>query len=346
MTEELKLVVDVSKPLGEVKAVAALLELYLASAQWLTGGAVVALELAEAVRTCSEADVYNALMRPLAIVGNDVQVGQFVTASPAYGVYDGRPASQPIIADAAGVKRFKANAIVDYLHQHGGIDMNKLAVLDFSDDDRCQFAQLIGYSVSGYEDLSYVQRAASHAYDGAPTAEQQIIGNMYQIAARYDMPVEILDVLCDPAAATQAQIDAMSGHVETALAPKEIPAKTRELLDGMRQRGALEHAERVAVIGDTTQDVISDPVAEAQAAGLAMSRASALMDDGRRFRVVMRILELDEKLNSDEPADLTKGQQEAMSRLLNGEHRTADEARAVIDGIVAERLLDEEEDNG
>ncbi len=33
--------------------------------------------------------------------------------------------------------------------------MNDLAVLKFSDEDRNQFAQLIGYSVSGYADLSY-----------------------------------------------------------------------------------------------------------------------------------------------------------------------------------------------
>ncbi len=36
--------------------------------------------------------------------------------------------------------------------------MNDLAVKDFSDEDRCQFAQLIGYSISGYEELSYVCR--------------------------------------------------------------------------------------------------------------------------------------------------------------------------------------------
>jgi len=28
--------------------------------------------------------------------------------------------------------------------------------MDFSDEDRMQFAQLIGYSVCGYRDLSYV----------------------------------------------------------------------------------------------------------------------------------------------------------------------------------------------
>lgn len=34
--------------------------------------------------------------------------------------------------------------------------MNALTQMDFTDDDREQFAQLIGYSLSGYGDLSYV----------------------------------------------------------------------------------------------------------------------------------------------------------------------------------------------
>ena len=63
---------------------------------------------------------------------------------------------QPLYTDEKGTTRFKANAIVRYLLDFGGIDMNKLAVLPFSDEDRQQFAQLIGYSISGYADLSYV----------------------------------------------------------------------------------------------------------------------------------------------------------------------------------------------
>lgn len=55
-----------------------------------------------------------------------------------------------------GVVRFQENAIVRYLLEHGGLDMNKLATLPFNDEDRRQFAQLIGYSQSGYGDLSYV----------------------------------------------------------------------------------------------------------------------------------------------------------------------------------------------
>lgn len=64
---------------------------------------------------------------------------------------------QPIVVDAHGVKRFRANEIVRYLLDNGRIDLNRLAVLPFSADDREQFAQLIGYSVSGFGDLSYVR---------------------------------------------------------------------------------------------------------------------------------------------------------------------------------------------
>lgn len=62
---------------------------------------------------------------------------------------------QPIVTDARGVKRFKANAIVQFLLDAGPYDMNKLAMMPFRVEDRQQFAQLIGYSVDGYEELSY-----------------------------------------------------------------------------------------------------------------------------------------------------------------------------------------------
>jgi len=58
---------------------------------------------------------------------------------------------QPIVDN-----RFVENKIVSYLLDKGGIDMNKLAIMDFPNDDRSQFAQLIGYSVSGWSTLSYV----------------------------------------------------------------------------------------------------------------------------------------------------------------------------------------------
>ena len=63
---------------------------------------------------------------------------------------------QPIEWDGKGVIRFKANRIVRWLLEEGPIDMNAIALnMDFTDDERSQFAQLIGYSVSGYGNLSY-----------------------------------------------------------------------------------------------------------------------------------------------------------------------------------------------
>jgi len=90
---------------------------------------------------------------------------------------------QPVIKGTDGVLRFRANAIVRHLLDHGfggqpvegGVDLNRLAMLDFPQEDRAQFAQLIGYSVSGYHKLSYVSdESAAQASDLAhavdPTA--------------------------------------------------------------------------------------------------------------------------------------------------------------------------------
>lgn len=72
----------------------------------------------------------------------------------------GKHPNQPIIA-VDGVERFKKNAIVCYLlDTHLTADMNSLAVLPFTNEDRTQFAQLIGYSVCGFGELSYVSDKA------------------------------------------------------------------------------------------------------------------------------------------------------------------------------------------
>ncbi len=67
---------------------------------------------------------------------------------------------QPIEKDRHGVLRFKRNEIVKRLLEFGerhGHDMNHIALGDFTDEDRRQFAQLVGYSVSGYASLPYVR---------------------------------------------------------------------------------------------------------------------------------------------------------------------------------------------
>lgn len=78
---------------------------------------------------------------------------------------------QPFIVDANGVVRFKENAIVRWLLDRASAglktDLNAIAMQGFSENDQAQFAQLIGYSLSGYHELSYVSGeaalAASHA---------------------------------------------------------------------------------------------------------------------------------------------------------------------------------------
>jgi hypothetical protein len=74
---------------------------------------------------------------------------------------------QLVIKDVYGVLRFKMNHIVRHLlDTHPSCGLDRLASMDFSDDDWQQFAQLIGYSLDGYGELSYVSdesfTAATH----------------------------------------------------------------------------------------------------------------------------------------------------------------------------------------
>lgn len=65
---------------------------------------------------------------------------------------------QPIVKSDS-VIRFKANAIVALLLEESakrGFNLNDLAIRDFSQADWEQFYQLIGYSLSGYHELSNV----------------------------------------------------------------------------------------------------------------------------------------------------------------------------------------------
>ena len=70
---------------------------------------------------------------------------------------------QPIGFADDGCIRFKPNKIVQYLLDAGTIDLNQLSLMPFTDADWDQFYQLIGYSVSGYCDLSNVGDDAKDA---------------------------------------------------------------------------------------------------------------------------------------------------------------------------------------
>ena len=68
---------------------------------------------------------------------------------------------QPFEKDKQGTIRFKANPIVRFLLENGPNDMNSLyskfaMEKAFTKDDMAQFAQLIGYSLGGFSELSYV----------------------------------------------------------------------------------------------------------------------------------------------------------------------------------------------
>ena len=63
---------------------------------------------------------------------------------------------QPTEMRERDILRFKPNDIVRHLLDNGPFDMNTIACGDFSPEDRTQFAQLIGYSMSGFSELSYV----------------------------------------------------------------------------------------------------------------------------------------------------------------------------------------------
>jgi hypothetical protein len=66
---------------------------------------------------------------------------------------------QKLYEDDHGTVRFVGNAIVRHLLDNGPFDMNDLARLFHGEEhreDAEQFAQLIGYSLSGFGELSYV----------------------------------------------------------------------------------------------------------------------------------------------------------------------------------------------
>jgi hypothetical protein len=83
---------------------------------------------------------------------------------------------QPISVDEHGVLRFRENTVVRYLLDHGGLDMNHLAEEDFPQEDREQFAQLIGYSLGGFGELSYVREetyAAARVMAATPEGDEK-----------------------------------------------------------------------------------------------------------------------------------------------------------------------------
>jgi hypothetical protein len=81
---------------------------------------------------------------------------------------------QPIEVDRHGVTRFVPNLIVQWLLDAGPFDMNQIARLPgISAAHHEQLAQLIGYSVCGFCDLSYV---SDEAAEKALAISDELIG--------------------------------------------------------------------------------------------------------------------------------------------------------------------------
>ena len=66
------------------------------------------------------------------------------------------------IVEVSGVVRFRQNAIINWLFESGRLDLNYIAHMNFTQEDRIQLAQLLGYSVGGFQGLSYVDENSKH----------------------------------------------------------------------------------------------------------------------------------------------------------------------------------------
>ena len=90
-------------------------------------------------------------------------------------------AIQPIVTDDKGVLRFKENRIVRDLLDFAsdrGFGLNEIACHGYSQEDRQQLAQLIGYSLYGYGGLrNYVD-------DDAYGAAQLMANGLSEVEAR------------------------------------------------------------------------------------------------------------------------------------------------------------------
>lgn len=94
-------------------------------------------------------------------------------------VEDKEPAHpmQPLVVDRSGVVRFKRNAIIDWLFTTGRLDLNEIARMGrevFPCEDHEQLAQLLGYSVSGFSELSYARLSTMDKVEAAEAALKEV----------------------------------------------------------------------------------------------------------------------------------------------------------------------------
>jgi hypothetical protein len=105
---------------------------------------------------------------------------------------------QPTEIDEQGTLRFRKNALVCHLLDNGGIDLNKLAAVPCSREDREQFAQLIGYSLSGFSELSYVSDETYLA--AAKMHEMGVSDTQARLTVLTDLVMKLRAELRDPMA--------------------------------------------------------------------------------------------------------------------------------------------------
>ena len=102
-----------------------------------------------------------------------------------------RQPMQPLSLDATGTMRFQKNELVVYLLDNGGLGLNDIAACNCNCPvaDREQFAQLIGYSLDGFAELSYVR---DDTYD---TAKRMADNGEDEKDARIHALEAVLDVV-------------------------------------------------------------------------------------------------------------------------------------------------------
>lgn len=105
---------------------------------------------------------------------------------------------QPIENDEHGTARFKENKVVSYLLDNGSLDLNQLMSQNFPKADMEQFAQLIGYSLGGFSELSYV---SNETYETALAMHEQGLSeaearNNYLRAQLQDIKSGIRETAC------------------------------------------------------------------------------------------------------------------------------------------------------
>ena len=115
------------------------------------------------------------------------------TPAPAQGA---ATPMQPIEPDPEGVIRFRCNRIVIAVYEKSrrhGYGMNEIHTGDFTGDERRQFAQLLGYSVSGYGTLQYV---SAEDYDRATAPAPAPVAQWIRVTDR--LPADGAEVLVWP----------------------------------------------------------------------------------------------------------------------------------------------------